>query len=146
MKKEQYELIARLEKMGFTYDEANALRRIEMTLRRWFELECGNGNDYSSWAIERDEETDKPFMVTHPHTGKSYRRAIPDREAGARKRLAKIIDARNLRQLVDDGSRDVVSYVQGDPRGASLYIIRKSDIREGEDINSIYNRGLCVFG
>ncbi len=120
--------------MGFTYDEAVALRRIEMTLRRWFELECGNSNDYQSWAIERDEETDKPFMVFHPNTGKSYREPIADREGGARKRLAKLLESHP----------ELVSYVQGDPRGASLYILRKSDIGESEDINSIYNRGTCV--
>ena len=134
MKREQYELIARLEKTGFTCGEANQLRRISGTLHRWFELECGDGNDYSSWCLERDEETDKPYMVTYPHSGKSHRRAIPDREAGARKRLTKIMDSHP----------DFVSYVQADPRGASLYIIRKSDIREGEDINAIYNRGTCI--
>ena len=40
--------------------DAESLRRISMTLRRWFELECGNSNDHGSWAIVRGYKTNKP--------------------------------------------------------------------------------------
>lgn len=131
----RFELFRRLEALGFSYDEAAALRRIEMTLTRWHELECGNGNDYSSWAIERDDNGDgKPFMVTHPHQGKSYRTAIADRERGALKRLDKIMDAH----------QDFLAYVQGDCRGCALYILSKKDVRDGEDVSAVYTRGLTV--
>ena len=42
--------------LGFTTDEAASLRRISLTLRRWYERECGD--DYG--CIERDETTGRP--------------------------------------------------------------------------------------
>jgi hypothetical protein len=129
----RYRLIANLTERGFSFDEANTLRKIELTLSRWSELTCGNGNDYASWAIERDEETEIPYMVTYPHIGETRRHKIADREKGALKRLNKIMA----------NHPDFVSYYQGDPRGCSLYIIRKSDLN-GQDINSVYTRGIAV--
>ena len=119
--------------MGFTYDEAVALRRIEMTLNRWAALECGDGNARQSWAIERDQDTEKPFMVIHPNDGKSHRYAVADREAGALRRLAVIMKAHP----------DFVSYHQTDPLGCALYIIRKADVL-GCELSSVYSRGLAV--
>lgn len=132
--KERAEIIHRLATLGIDYDSAEQLRRISMTLHRWFELECGDGNDYSSWAIERDEPSGKPFMCIHPHDGKSYRRPVADREEGAKKRLGKIMEK----------YPSLVPYIQGDPRGASLYILKREDIR-GQDIDSVYNRGTAVY-
>lgn len=130
----QYRLMNRLSELGFSFDEAQKLRRIEMTLHRWAELECGDGNDQVSWSIERDEETGKPFMVTYPHSGcKSHRQAVADREAGALRRLAQIMA----------GHPDLEAYHQGDPRGCALYIVRKADLGGG-DINSLYTRGIAV--
>lgn len=40
--KERYEVINRLQAAGISYEHANALRRISMTLSRWGELECGD--------------------------------------------------------------------------------------------------------
>lgn len=134
LKTETLEMLERLRNLGVSYDDALAIRRISMTLSRWDELCCGNGNDYSSWAIERDEETDKPYMVIHQHNGKSYRRKIADREKGAEKRLAKIMER----------YAHLVSYHQGDPRGASVYIIPRVEI-DGKDVNAYYNRGVAVF-
>lgn len=131
MTTKQYHLIKTLEDHGFSYDEANQLRRIEMTLHRWSEHEC-NGNIqregeegdgmprwYSNYAMENE---------TNP---KGYR--IPDRERGALKRLAKIMEKHPA----------FVSYHQGDPRGCALYIVKKSDLN-GLDINSAYTRGIAV--
>lgn len=123
-----------LARLGFTYEEREALIRIERTLHRWGELECGGGNDFASWAIERDEATGKPFMVTHPHAGKSYRRAIPDREAGAKKRLAKLMESRP----------HLLAYHQGDPRGCGLYIVPADAVGPGGSIESVYTRGVAV--
>ena len=58
----------------------------------------------------------------------------PYKENGALKRLAGIMASHP----------DLVSYQQGDPRGCALYILNKKDIREGENINAIYSRGLSV--
>lgn len=50
--------------LGFTADEAAALRRISMTLHRWAEHEC-NGN------IERDgENSDGAPYWSNPNTGR----------------------------------------------------------------------------
>lgn len=128
-------MMDQLSRLGITYDDSQALRRISMTLRRWFELECGNSNDYASWAIERDEETEIPYMVNHPHTNAaSYRTRIADKETGARKRLA-VIMARYPR---------LTAYVQGDPRGCALYILTADQLSSEHSIDSIYTRGVAI--
>jgi hypothetical protein len=128
--------------LGFTLAEAEALRRISMTLHRWAELECG----MDGGCIERDDTTNKPFWH-NSHSGRLS--PIADREAGALKRLAAIIKTRNERvsaQPLDCETRGTLhAYVQGDPRGAALYIIRPDDVPAGADVNSYYNRGICVY-
>lgn len=130
-----------LQSAGISLDDALALRRISMTLHSWHKLECGNGNDYGSWSIERDDNGDgPPFMMRHHYLhgrGKDYttRTRIPDREMGARKRLAKIMAKYPTLQ----------AYVQTDPRGCALYIIRSGDVPEGSKVDSCYNRGIAVY-
>ena len=149
--KRKFELFARLKELGFTYDEAAALRRIEMTLQRWAERECGDGSD---WAIERDETTGKPFNVYHGE-GKPRRHAIADREAGALRRLGKIVSDRNTRNWVGSGVpiKDspgfVYAYHQGDCRGCMLYLLTREQLTDrltGEALpaDQYYNRGLAV--
>jgi hypothetical protein len=36
-------------------------------------------------------------------------------------------------------------YVQGDPRGASLYVLRPGDVPEGERADAYYSRGVAVY-
>ena len=48
MNKEQYHMIRALEAEGVTYQDAQALRRISMTLHRWHEMECGTDRGASS--------------------------------------------------------------------------------------------------
>jgi hypothetical protein len=145
--------IPALMQTGITYDHAVALRRISMTLHRWHELECGDGNNYGSWAIERGGGGDEyaPYLVHH-HYGMTWkdgtrskdtvtRTRLPDREKGALKRLAVIM-------AYYDGlcGRPILhAYVQTDPRGSSLYIIRPGDVPKGENVESYYNRGLPVY-
>lgn len=137
-------LFQRLADLGFTTEESHQLRRIQMTLHRWGELECGNGNDYASWAIERDEETGKPFMVMHPHQGKSRRSPVADREKGALKRLGAVVKARNLRATTDnDAGNFVIPYHQTDPRGCALYLVTQKQLGT-DSIASVYTRGLAV--
>jgi hypothetical protein len=135
MNKDTWSMIERLKASGITEKDAFALRRIAMTLHRWHELECGDGNDYASWSIERDETTDKPYLVTYPHDGKSYRTPVADRERGALKRLAGIMTR----------YPDRLAYVQGDPRGAALWIVSSDDVPAGEDVGSYYTRGIAVY-
>ena len=136
MNKDTHEMLARLERLGITPDDALALRRISMTLHRWHELECGTGDG----CIERDEATGVPYWYSanSRYLGANDRRAysrIPDREKGALKRLAAIV-ARYP---------GLSYYVQTDPRGAALYILRAGDVPEGQDPDCFYSRGIAVY-
>ena len=109
------DMLARLEQLGITPDDALALRRVSMTLHRWYEMECGTGDG----CIERDEATGLPYYYNAQsrYLGANDRRAysrIPDRESGALKRLKAIM----LRYP------DLSYYIQTDPRGCALYILR----------------------
>jgi hypothetical protein len=122
--------------LGFTADEVAALRRISMTLRRWHELECGTDGG----VIERDEATGKPYWVNYHSRYLSAndprsRSRIADREAGALRRLAAIMA----------NHAPLTTYIQTDPRGAALYILRPGDIPAGSKVDECYTRGVCVF-
>jgi len=139
-RKERYEVTDRLNRLGIGYDDAQKLRHISMTLRRWFELECGDGNEYASWSIERDETTGKPYMVRHAHAEAEPRRyQIPDRETGARKRLALILSKYPT----------LHAYIQTDPRGAALYLLTAEQVTWNggsiDQIDSIYSRGTAIY-
>jgi hypothetical protein len=120
--------IAALGREGVSMDDVIQLRRIAKRLHRWHELECG----VEGGGVERDEKTGK---VTWYNSYTGRRSPFRDNETPALKRLGKVM-ARypNLR-----------AYVQGDPRGAALYILRPGDIREGESDQSGYNRGIAVY-
>lgn len=129
--------------LGFTRFEAEKLRRISMTLSRWYELECGN--DYG--CIERDDTTGRPYWLSNSTMRRSL---VADREKGARKRLGHIIGLRNTRAWVESNAPAVhevavLPYIQTDPRGAALYILRPGDLREGDNVESCYTRGICVY-
>lgn len=114
---------------GISRDDIEALRRIEMTLHRWAERECDS-------EVEVDE-AGKAWRVWYnvPTSGANRCRAsIPNREAGALRRLSAIM-ARypHLR-----------AYHQTDPRGCALHIYRK-DGTEGRDPSSFYiGQGVAV--
>lgn len=131
----QYECIGPLVRAGIEYEDALALRRIEMTLRRWFEAERGSYNAYASFTIERDEPDSPPYRVCRLYDGRVIRSRTPDRETGARRRLAKI-----MAKYPGFGY-----YVQTDPRGCALYIMRPGDVGAGDDVSCVYTRGLPVF-
>lgn len=106
---------------GIVPDEVDALLRCERRLRRWAERECGDG---SSWAIERDDATGKPYNVYHgPGNGRRY--PIADLEAGALRRATAIAERHGL-----------TAYHQTDPRGCMLYLVRPGD--------TCYTRGIVV--
>lgn len=139
--------IDRLRAAGISREDAEALRRVSMTLHRWHELECGDSNNYASWCITRGrkeggefihDEDGKPFEERLIHTeNKARYTAIPDRERGALKRLAAIM-ARYP---------GFAFYVQGDPRGAALYIMPPGEMasREPGWLEANYNRGIAVY-
>lgn len=103
------------ERLGIEFYDVCAFRRDSMTLRRWFERECGDSNNYASWSVERDPDTDIPYQVTHIYThAKAMRTRIPDREKGARKRIAERCERLGL-----------YYYIQTDCRGLALYLSRE---------------------
>ena len=120
--------ISQLIACGISRDEAAKLRRISLTLHSWHEHEC-NG------TIQRDGDNgDGAPAWYNPDTCKRIGPAI-DRERGALKRLAAIM-ARHP---------TLASYVQGDPRGCALYILRPGDVPEGQNAESYYSRGVAVY-
>jgi hypothetical protein len=128
MSKRNLECLTALVHTGIDWNDAWALRRVAMTLDRWHELECGT----DAGAIERDEKTNVPhWRYSDGRRG----RLMADREAGALARLARIM--RRYPTLT--------AYVQGDPRGAALYILRPGDVPEGKDADAYYNRGIAVY-
>jgi hypothetical protein len=144
-KRNGYDSVAALEKTGIAREDAIQLRRISMTLHRWHELECGDGDDYASWTITRGrkekgefihDEDGAPYIERHVHTeNKARYTPTPDKERGALKRLGKIMAKYPT----------LSAYVQGDPRGASLYILRPGDVPEGEQVDAYYSRGVVVY-
>lgn len=137
--------------LGFTRDEADALRRISMTLHRWHELECGTDR----YCLVRGRMVDgeftydddgAPFYEFAGVSGRGRYSRTPDRETGAKQRLAAIIAARNSRPMptyMRPGA--FAAYIQTDPRGAALYILRPGDVPEGKAAESYYTRGVCVY-
>lgn len=115
-------------RLGITFDEANTLRLASLALHRWAEKECGEGSALASWAIERDEKTDLPYLCTYPHNGKMSRHRIADKEKGALRRIANICKANGLHY-----------YHQTDPRGCALYVAREPLT------DSDYNRGVAIY-
>lgn len=142
--KAKFELFSRLQQLGFTYDESVSLRRIEMTLQRWAELECGNDRG----CIERDEATGKPFFTYERGNGPRGRYSVADREAGALRRLAAIVAARNAREAQAALPHNfVIAYHQGDCRGCMVYLVTRAQLtQDGRQlpIDQYYNRGLAV--
>lgn len=128
--------------LGFTASEADRLRLISLALRRWHERECG----IDGGCIERDDATGRPYWRSD--TGRRW--PVADRERGALRRLGHIIGMRNTRIWAASPPptvRDVAvnSYIQPDPRGAALYILRPGDVPPGADPASYYTRGICVY-
>jgi hypothetical protein len=114
--------------IGMNDDDARALRRISLTLRRWYEHEC-NG------AIQRDGERGdgRPFWHS-TFDGRKICRS-PDRERGALKRMAALMARYPA----------LTPYVQGDPRGCAVYVLRPGDVPEGKDADAYYSRGIPVY-
>ena len=138
------ELSRRLDALGISLTDQEALRRIEMVLHRWGEQECG---DEHGNAIERDEETGIPYRTYYTGTqgGARGRYKIADKERGALKRLGEIMARYPA----------LWAYHQGDPRGCALYVGEKKHLprvdpsseqlkSESRIIDGYYTRGVAV--
>jgi hypothetical protein len=142
MRKNQDVCIDQLCCIDISYEDACALRRISMTLHSWHERECGTDNCcIVRGAWNRDtmtfdyDDNGKPHLEYAGGKGRGRYSLINDLERGALKRLAAIM-ARYP---------NLTSYVQGDPRGTALYILRPDDVPPGATADSCYNRGIAVY-
>ena len=124
---EMARILVDLSKWGISIHQGQQLLRIQRTLHRWAERECGNDRG----CICRDEETGKPYWES---SISGFRTPVRDGESAALRRLAGIMKAH----------RTLVAYHQSDPRGCALYILRKADVRPGEALDQIYTRGVAV--
>lgn len=113
---------------GIAYADAVRLRKDSMILRRWHELECGVGYG----CVERDETTGKVAWRSSL-TGRLS--PFSDRETPTLKRIAAVMAKYPA----------FTSYIQGDPRGCALYILRPGDVPKGETADSYYSRGIAVY-
>jgi len=128
MTRDQANVLQQLDHLGITNNDADALRRISMALHRWYELECGTERG----GVERDEQTGKCTWY-NSHTG--TRTPTADRETGALKRLAAIMAKYPTLR----------AYVQTDPRGCALYILRPVDVPDGQPDTAYYTNGIAVY-
>lgn len=124
----KYNPLDALARAGISRDHALALRLISLRLRRWHENECGVGYGH----IERDEESGKCFWL-NASTGK--RTPTLDRETGNLRRLAAIMAE----------YPSLSPYIQRDPRGTALYILRDGDVPVGKQAGCYYSRGIGVY-
>ena len=139
----RHQLLRTLQALGFTFDEAESLRRISNTLQRWHEAECNGTIQRGDDGVARGYRVNARYL--DPQDPR-YWYGVPDREAGAKKRLAAILARRNENILFDSAwPRKVSAYIQTDPRGAALYILRPGDVPAGADVSAYYTRGICVY-
>jgi hypothetical protein len=117
-----------LRSMGFSPTEAEQLRRISLTLSSWGERECNEDIRIGFYRVDGefvDAEAADPAHRRYCRTftfgqGNFRGYQIPNREAGALRRLKGIMA----------NHRGLLAYHQTDPRGAALYIIRRTRLRE----------------
>lgn len=125
MSKERDNTFAALARLGISNADAAVLVRASATLHTWHEHEC-NGTK------QQDEATGH-WHWYNPSTGRKIGRT-PDLEAGAKRRIAEVMARYPA----------LTAYIQGDPRGCALYILRPGDVPEGCDADSYYSRGIAV--
>lgn len=127
-KNETLRLAGIARRLDMNLEDVMALGRASENLNRWFARECGDSNAYQSWAIERDEETDKPFEVVHySDRTPTNRYPIRDMEKVHRATVARICAAYGLHY-----------FIQTDPRGQAVYVSREPLA------NNDYTRGIAI--
>ena len=79
--------------------------------------------------------SDFPGDPHRPWARAERRRPVPSGERAVLGRLAAVLQRYPTLQ----------SYVQGDPRGAALYLLRPGDVPAGADADAYYSRGVAVY-
>lgn len=169
MKNHKIATVHSLALAGFLPHEIESLFRIERTLHRWHELECGTDAGH----IERGESRAVCTQCGHKWTGETALThncpacgdcaPLRTRDDGkprfynARARYVDPHDPRawNVIPDLEAGAQkrlaaimashpDCAACVQGDPRGCALYILRPGDVPAGKSPSAYYNRGIAV--
>ena len=118
-----------------TREQVETLRRCSQTLSRVAEAECGDSGPTYGRVLERNETTGKPELVYYFHNGRVQRFPVPDREAGALRRVQAVCKALGL-----------IYFHQTDPRGVALYV-GKAEWLEGQQAEQAYSsRLVAVYG
>lgn len=141
--KQKFALYQQIQSLGFSYEEAKAVRRIEIVLRRWTDA----------------RESCRVFWCVH--TGMWATRAadgiirrVADREAGALRRLRRIVEARNRREgetVIRQNRMSREFYLSSilflhrpHPTEANLFLITRAQLGDA-DISTAVQRGLAIF-
>ena len=129
-KRQKYDARTILQQLGFEELDARRLLRAANQLHAWHELECGTDRG----AIERDETTGELRWYNNRAGtwGRYYGR---DNETLALRTIGAVM-AKHPR---------LGHFIQGDPRGCALYILRPGDVPPGEDPSAYYSRGIAVW-
>lgn len=125
MSKAREATIHQLAMLGFDSQETAQLLRISATLDSWHQKEC-NGE------VEIDGETGIAYYINQWDGSRAYRK--PNTYQPAVKRVKALAKSHGL-----------IAYIQPDPRGCALYIVRPSDVPEGKDVDNYYSRGIAVM-
>lgn len=129
----KYDARTILVQLGIDEADARTLLRSANQLHRWHELECGiDAPQGCLQAISRDEDTGKLQWYDGRNWKTYYGR---DTETLATNAIKRVMAKHPT----------LAYYVQGDPRGCSLYILRPGDVPTGEQADAYYSRGIAVY-
>jgi hypothetical protein len=84
--------------------------------------------------MERDEDSGQLYWYSS-RTGQRRRYYGRDTEKLALNTIKRVMAKHPM----------LSAYVQGDPRGCSLYILRPGDIPDGCPVDGYYSRGIAVY-
>lgn len=169
----RWAVIERIKQLGITERDAIALRRIALTLHRWYELECGDGNEYGSWAIERNDAcstlctqcghngwdtTDRcakcggVAIVRQegddlPYLVRHYYGHGRGNDSATRTRIPdRETGAKKRLEKILARYPGLTPYIQTDPRGASLYLVTVDTLaRYQRPIDQMYSHGVAIY-
>jgi hypothetical protein len=112
----------KLRELGLNAAQARTVMRISASLSNW-DKHMSNG------SLIRDEQSGKCYWVN----GKHERRPAQDRETNAMKRAQYIA-----------GQYGLIAYHSDDPRGISLYLLKKADCPPGTKLDQVFASGFAV--
>lgn len=146
-KRQKYDARVQLQQLGISERDAGKLLRAANELHRWHELECGTewpADRMITENVEREEGTEKPFLYRRGHFQEYCQRKstyeVRRYPTSDLEKLAKATIAGVMAQHPTLGY-----YIQEDPRGCSLYILRPGDVPEGQSADVYYSRGIAVY-